>query len=451
MARPAAIAPVIDPVMQEWVDFRCQDFASYYAELCRYARSLKPDVVMELNPHGIYGVNRMFLHGIDHARLVPNGSVFWSEEQNEAHVSPEGVLVSKIRSLKLARSLDQSLFIYTGAQRGEGTYRLYMAESMAFNRNCLGDLGGPLDAYTFPEGMKRYVRFYLDQNRHFAGTRVAADVALLRSFPSLAYNSIGPHLETTLMEQTLIQHKVPFEYVFDGNLKDLSKYKAVILADQESLSDRAVEELREYVRGGGGLVATGKTSLYNDWRRVRADFGLADVLGVHATLPRREAGKLALPASRRGTFGKGRAVYLTAVKPAQPIPGVETMGASGFGNALWKLPANAAEIVDALRYAAGGPLSAEFAAAPLSTVMELTEKKDGSARMLHWVNYRPGTKVVPAAVTMAVPEGKKAAAVELISPDHEPRKAPFTVEGGRVRFTMPGPDVYELAVLRLER
>lgn len=451
LARPAAISPVIDPVMQEWVDFRCQDFAAYYAALCDYARTLKPDIMMELNPHGIYGSNRAFLNAIDHARLVPHGSVFWSEEPNEAHVTPEGILVSKIRSLKLARSLDQSLFIYTGAQRGEGTYRLYMAESMAFNRNCLGDLGGPLDAYTFPEGLRRYVRFYMDQNRNFAGTRVVADVAVLRSFPSLAYNSIGPHLETTLVEQTLIQHKVPFEYVFDGNLGNLSKYRAVILADQESLSDRAVEQLREYVRNGGGLVATGRTSLYNDWRRMRPDYALADVLGVHAAAGGSMATARELPAARRGAFGKGRAAYLPAVTPAQPIPNLDAMGAGGFGSAHWRLPANAEEIVAALRYAAGGPFAAEFEQAPLTTVMELTEKTDGGARMLHWVNYKPGTKVAPAGVTVAVPQGGRVTAVEVLSPDHAPRTAQFTVEGGRVRFTMPAPDVYEMAVIRLAR
>ena len=446
MARPAAIAPVIDPVMQEWVDFRCQDFASYYAQLCDYARSLKPDIVMELNPHGIYGVNRAFLNGIDHARLVPHGSVFWSEEPNEAHVTADGILVSKIRSLKLARTLDQTLFIYTGAQRGSGSYRLYMAESMAFNRNCLGDLGGPLDAYTFPEGLKRYVRFYLDQNKYYSGTRVVADVAVLRAFPSLAYNSIGPHLETTLVEQTLIQHKVPFEYVFDGGLANLSKYRAVVLEDQEALSDRAVEQLREYVRNGGGIVATGRTSLYNDWRRVRPDYGLADVLGIHTTEDRR-----ALPAARRGAFGKGRAAYLPRVAPAQPIPNVESLGAGGFPSAYWRLPANAGEIVDAIRYAAAAPFSAQFDAAPLTTVMELTEKSDASTRMLHWVNYKPGTKAPPAGVTVAVPQGARVAAVEVLSPDHAPRPAPFTVEGGRVRFTLPAPDVYEMAVIRLAR
>ena len=173
----------LEVVIQEWIDFRCQDLAEYYGKLGDYIRRLNPNVVVELNPHGIYGTNRAFLNGVDHARLLPHGSVFWSEEPNEAQVNERGILVSKIRSFKLARSLDQTLFIYTGAQRADPvrrSYRLLMAEAMAFNRNCLGDIGQPLTAYEIPDDMRRYIRFYLENNRHYSATRTVADVAALR-------------------------------------------------------------------------------------------------------------------------------------------------------------------------------------------------------------------------------------------------------------------------------
>ncbi len=315
--QPSTMSPIADPVIQEWIDFRCQDLAEYYGKLGDYIRRLNPNVVVEINPHGIYGTNRAFLNGVDHARLLPHGSVFWSEEPNEAQVNERGILVSKIRSFKLARSLDQTLFIYTGAQRADPvrrSYRLLMAEAMAFNRNCLGDIGQPLTAYEIPDDMRRYIRFYLENNRHYSATRTVADVAVVRSFPSLAYNSLAPHLETTLMEQLLIQHKIPFDIIFDQNLANLSKYRAVILASQESLPDKAVEQLRQYVRGGGGLVATGNTSMYNEWRRLRADYGLSDVLGIHLQQDRK------LPAEKRGVFGSGRVAYLPRVAPAKEIP-----------------------------------------------------------------------------------------------------------------------------------
>ena len=457
ISQPAAMSPISDPLIQEWIDFRCQDFAEYYGKLAAYIRQLNPNVVVELNPHGIYGSNRAFLNGVDHARLLPHGSVFWSEEPNEAQVTEKGILVSKIRSFKLARSLDQTLFIYTGAQRADRlrrSYRLLMAEAMAYNRNCLGDIGEPLSVDEFADDLKRYIHFYLDHNRHYSATRAVADVALLRSFPSMAYNSLGPHLETTLMEQLLIQHKIPFDIIFDQHLEDLSRYRVLVLANQESLSDRALDQIRRYVQGGGALLATGRTSLYNDWRRVRKDFGLADVFGVHAD--GRE-----LPPQRSGTFGRGRAAYLPAVVPAEPIAGLRPdepagtaaaspLGAIGFGRNFWKLPANSGEIIAAIRLLAGGPLSVEFASAPLTTTMELTEKKDSSELILHWINYNIPAPVAPCEVTLATPAGKRVASVELLSPDGKaPGPAEFTVERGRVRFTMPALEVYNVAVVRL--
>ncbi|MEO6910993.1 MAG: beta-galactosidase, partial [Edaphobacter sp.] len=78
---PASMSPITDPVVEEWIDFRCQDFSDYYQAMAEYIRQLNPNVVVELNPHGIFGVNRAFLSGVDHVRLLPHGSVFWSEEQ----------------------------------------------------------------------------------------------------------------------------------------------------------------------------------------------------------------------------------------------------------------------------------------------------------------------------------------------------------------------------------
>ena len=56
-----------------------------------------------------------------------------------------------------------------------------------------------------------------------------------------------------------------------------------------------------------------------------------------------------------------------------------------------------------------GVLAAEFEQAPLTTVMELTRKTDGGARMLHWVNYKLGTQVSRRPVTAGGP-GREAGA-----------------------------------------
>jgi hypothetical protein len=63
----------------------------------------------------------------------------------------------------------------------------------------------------------------------------------------------------------------------------LSPFKVIVLANAEHLGDEQCAVLRQYVEGGGSLVAAYQTSLYDERGQVRADFGLADVLGVHLT------------------------------------------------------------------------------------------------------------------------------------------------------------------------
>src|SRR5205085_11909465 len=91
-----------------------------------------------------------------------------------------------------------------------------------------------------------------------------------------------PWQSAMLVEQALIQSKTPFDIIFDAQLANLSKYRALILPDQECLSDEQIELIRKYVQSGGGLVATEQTSMFDNWRRRRKTFGLRGVFGTDA-------------------------------------------------------------------------------------------------------------------------------------------------------------------------
>ena len=71
-----------------------------------YVHSLNPLVAVENNPHsGMSGVNTIWEQGVDFPRLLEHTDIVWTEEGNEAGISPEGVLLSKIRSYKTATGL----------------------------------------------------------------------------------------------------------------------------------------------------------------------------------------------------------------------------------------------------------------------------------------------------------------------------------------------------------
>jgi hypothetical protein len=448
LSSPEKLSPLTDPVVEEWIDFRCSDLAKAYSQLADYARSLDPDIAIELNPHGIYGSNRAYLNGVDHVRLVPHGSVFWTEEENEAEVAPDGILVSKIRSYKLAEYLGETLFTYTGpsvSNAARHSYLIQLAEAMAFNRDCLGDIGEAKDPTSWPPDLLRYVRFFHDRNRYFQHQRPVADVALLRSFPSMSFNSKAPQLQTTLMEQLLIQYKIPFDFVFDADLAHLSRYRVLILADQESLSDTSLGQIADFVHNGGGVVATGDTAVFTEWRRRREPSRMEDLLGfdwAHG------------PSGQLRSIDKGRAVYIPAVSPGSRYAGAAPDGSlpldgAGYRSSYWMLPRNATEIVKAIRDAADKPFTVSFEHSPLTTVMQLTLNESGSEMVLHWLNYKVGSTVDPTDASVALPSGTRVAGVEVFSPDSSPKQLRFTQSASRVRFQLPPLSVYEMAVITL--
>jgi hypothetical protein len=84
------------------------------------------------------------------------------------------------------------------------------------------------------------------------------------------------------MYQALLEARVPFEKVHDRLLDavHLDPFKLLVLPNIAALSDQQCQQLKEYVRRGGSLLATFETSLYDEWGVPRRDFGLAELLGV---------------------------------------------------------------------------------------------------------------------------------------------------------------------------
>lgn len=80
----------------------------------------------------------------------------------------------------------------------------------------------------------------------------------------------------------MMESAVPYGLVTDRSLRagDLGGAKVVILPSVACLSGEEAGSLRAYVRGGGGLVATYRTSLQDEWGNPRENFLLADLLGA---------------------------------------------------------------------------------------------------------------------------------------------------------------------------
>ena len=83
------------------------------------------------------------------------------------------------------------------------------------------------------------------------------------------------------MLRAIFLSRIPY---YPIHIKDVSKYahdlKVLVYPNIGAMSDDECDEVREYVRGGGSILVTGVTSLYDQDGVVRSDFGMAEVLGV---------------------------------------------------------------------------------------------------------------------------------------------------------------------------
>ena len=443
---PVRFAELKNPLMQEWSLWRASELTRHYAEYDAYIHSLNPEVALEGNPNMNLALNRGFAQGVDIGSMLEHGDIVWSEEPSHASWSPDGRLVSKIRSFKAARGMGKSIFIYTGGRYGTqdpaSPPQLRIAEAMAYNGNNIGMVGDvhPDGIKLTPEA-KRYVEFFHRHAADLRGTEPVADVAVLRAFASVEFNPSNSLVAAALAEQTLIQHHIPFGIIFDRRLNDLARYKVLLLANQDALSDAQVSAIRRFVEAGGGLVATGNSSLLTDWRLRRRTFGLADVLGLDAPA----AGH----ASVRREFGKGRAVYIPGIVPHFDPP--EPRMNYNFPHDYWQLPVNHAELAEAVRWAARGELSAAVSA-PNHVAIELTRQKSTGSLNLHLVNFDLRRSVENLEASVRIPDGFRLREALLASPDGAgdvPLAA--AVERGTARLRVPRLAVYDLILLRLEK
>jgi hypothetical protein len=394
---PAKMQIVSDPAFQEWIDFRCQLMSDALKQMYDLVHSLNPAVALEINPGGITGQNHPWMSGTDHARLLKFTRSFWSEEGNDPALLQDGRLISRIRSYKLARAYSNVLITYVEDNP------LALGEALAFNQT-IGYLGaGPLSDVT-----KTYLDFYLKNRESYEDAEDAGNVAVFRSYASLAYNNAEVQLCTILVEQTLIQTGVPFDLIFDDDLRNLAKYNVVILPNTECLCDDQVILLENFVASGGSLVAIGNAGFYDEWRRFRVVPALhrivdypEDIAGFMDSRSKPAGGD---GQSSKKQVGRGRVAYLSSVEFDGPLPPIQPN--YSILNDYWRLPKNWEEIASLVRWAANGkiPLSIK---APAGVIAHSTIQRSQRRTFVHLLNYNAAEVPIQHAVQVRIllPEG----------------------------------------------
>lgn len=369
-----------------WLDFQAQSLTDSYLDMGRYARSLRKDILLECNPGG---PGDRIRPPIDHGRLLQGGEAYWDE--GPAPGLRDGRLHTRIRTYKIARRMNNMAFLYT-------TSPLEMAESMAFNVDCLGCVcwfeyanivRRPGETEPMSDKVAPYIRFFHERRDLFRDADVVADIAVLRSFASQAL--AGPEFAalTAQVEQDLIERAACFQIIYDQHLVDLSQYPILALAGCIALSDEQINRITKYVERGGRLAIVGPLATHDVWMRPRATPPLAG-----------------LPADRVMTC-QSPSEILNACR--QTWPDKMTLSVDG----------------------------------PVGMCGEVTDQP--GRRLVHLVNYRQNESVRDIRVKLRVPS--PVTRITLTGPERDGEIAlPFEQVDGTVRFTVPEVAVYQIAV-----
>jgi hypothetical protein len=86
--------------------------------------------------------------------------------------------------------------------------------------------------------------------------------------------------------QALVRARIPYLPVHADHIdRDAAQLSALVLPNLGAMSDAQVASVRRFTARGGGLLATGQSSLFNEYGDPRPDFALADLFGAHLVHP----------------------------------------------------------------------------------------------------------------------------------------------------------------------
>jgi len=450
--RPEDLTEVSDPVLQEWARFRCESLARACGEYYDFIKGLNPRIAVGFNLKGLYGLNRIWRNAVWQPLFAGriDFSPFDVGGMNARLERTSGALIAEIRSYKMARTL--------GYSYETGGDPLEFATFMAFNPQKYIEGYGYQGSPNHSRGEERcfsaeaeFFREYCD--RYFTQTQNVADVAVLRTWPSMAYSIVSTLVPTILVEQTLTQHKVPWDIIFDEQMERIGRYQAVVLPGQESLSSAWVAKLTEYAKAGGTVVFTDNTADFNDWRERRKFNPLLRLMGAQPqtviTMKPLGNGKLVyIPHTEPalGGVATAKSIGIAGDETSLKIPAVVRGGS--FPATNWVLPRNHDGIFRAIAGNLPRPLSITTEA-PLTVLMELLNRPKSRETILHWVNFDSQRLSAPFPVRVRKQYADaKAASVTLLSADYDEGKPlPFSEENGNIAFTVPPVRIHSMVVI----
>lgn len=271
---------------EEWI-------IEFFEEIKAVYREKHPDAPVVTNsayyPSSDHGMSLEYAQCVDY---IAGDSNMGTERSFEAKLFNN---ITKNHPFEfLCSVMDPALWEHSAPKSEEHLLQL-MTSCIAHNgRNGFIDAIDPYGSLN-PEVYSRMGKVYNELDR-YSGVlepemEMCADVAIYTNFsatfspkdngkPIFEEYRSEHMLATMAAAARFVEHNIPFDVITTLSLDKLDKYKAVVLADAYVLSDLETAAIREYVKNGGSLYASGRCAIYDGNGGVCKEGKLSDVLGV---------------------------------------------------------------------------------------------------------------------------------------------------------------------------
>ena len=276
----------LDPVYQKWDEWQTDRLKELWFHWDAEIRKIKPT-----------------------ARFIPNGfpdrmltgkhsDFFFADQQGRSGQTLPWMNAMRAKELQAGLNMKPLIgifsigaveaFRYCDSTQTDAELKIWVAEGVASGmKPCFVKFGANTFDTRWMDAVATMYQNYHKSESYLRNTASLARIGMV--FSQQTSRRVGgqpwqqnSNTHGTGMYHALVEGSIPFDMVNDQlmDAESLKQYKLLILPNIAALSDAQCDQIRAFVRAGGGVVATFETSLYDETGKRRIDFGLSDLFGA---------------------------------------------------------------------------------------------------------------------------------------------------------------------------
>jgi putative glycosyl hydrolase-like family 6 (GHL6) protein len=229
-----------------------------------------------------------------HRTGIPERTMEWADGGNTTEIHRPGSFWKMYQNVRLGEALGKVSMGYLPPGPYETLRNFATPEIEFFGRAYLMHGATPMlntvstfiNDTTAGSVMREVVKSYSAHPEIYHRSAPVKEIGLVysrtsyKNFAGYDLDKMNPKFSGAF--RALLNEQVHFDAFFDTQIsaEKLKGYKALFIPGGISLQEKALDAIRNYVREGGSLLATGKFTLIDETGKALSNFAASDLLGV---------------------------------------------------------------------------------------------------------------------------------------------------------------------------